>query len=194
MGHVTGSECGDVQSGLAMGRRTPTRIHRVSPFLDGQVNRGDLMEAFGVSVNQSSTDLNRYIAMAATNMFYDKSARTYVRGDEFSPLFLKPESGLYLAQLRSVAAGILDRPGCWIGSIPPYDGTPTPVRGGVAATLRSVVSATRRSKIKVRRSFLHYTLRRLGLDINASARMPQNQQIVLLNPDVLAPKTALALL
>lgn len=115
-------------------------------FWEGQVNRGDLMEAFGVSVNQSSTDLNRYIAMAPTNMAYDKSARTYVRGDGFSPLFLKPDASRYLAQLRSVADGILDRSDCWIGAIPQYDAAPTPVRGVVAATLRSVVSAIRRSE------------------------------------------------
>lgn len=265
-------------------------------FWGGQVNRADLMDAFGVSVNQSSTDLNRYITMAPTNMFYDKSARTYIRGDGFSPLFLKPDPSLYLAQLRSVADGILDRSDCWIGAIPPYDAAPTPVRGVVASTLRSVVSAIPRSeaieiryqslskleprwrwiaphalgfdgfrwhvrafclmdltfkdfllsrlletrgmrssdisseldvdwneyvtlevgphpdlsktqarviafdygmrrgkaKIKVRRSFLYYTLRRLGLDTDPSARTPQNQQIVLLNPEVLAPGRASA--
>ena len=115
-------------------------------FWEGQVNRGDLMEAFGVSVNQSSTDLNRYIALAPTNMAYDKSARTYVRGGGFSPLFLKPDASRYLAQLRSVADGILDRSDCWIGAIPQFDAAPTPVRGVIAATLRSIVSAIRRSE------------------------------------------------
>ena len=57
------------------------------------------MDAFGVSVNQASTDLNRYIGMAPENMAYDKSARTYVRGAEFQPLFLKPDASRYLAQL-----------------------------------------------------------------------------------------------
>jgi hypothetical protein len=33
-------------------------------FWEGHVNRGDLMEAFSVSMNQASTDLNRYIGMA----------------------------------------------------------------------------------------------------------------------------------
>ena len=48
-------------------------------------------------------------------MVYDKSARTYVRGPEFEPLFLKPDASRYLAQLRSVADGILDRGDSWIG-------------------------------------------------------------------------------
>lgn len=115
-------------------------------FWEGQVNRGDLMEAFGVSVNQSSTDLNRYIALAPTNMTYDKSARTYVRGDEFSPLFLKPDANRYLAQLRSVADGILDRADAWIGEFPSYHAAPTPARGVNAKTLRSVIAAIRRSE------------------------------------------------
>ncbi|MFN7104697.1 MAG: WYL domain-containing protein, partial [Pseudorhizobium sp.] len=113
---------------------------------EGHVNRGDLMEAFGVSVNQASTDLNRYIGMAPDNMTYDKSARTYIQGSKFDPLFLKPDASRYLSQLRSVADGILDRGDAWIGQLPSYDSAPTPVRGVNAKTLRSVVSAIRRSE------------------------------------------------
>lgn len=114
-------------------------------FWEGHVNRGDLMDAFGVSVNQASTDLNRYIGMAPDNMVYDKSARTYVRGSKFDALFLKPDASRYLSQLRSVADGILDRSDAWIGQFPSYDSAPTPVRGVNAKTLRSVVAAIRRS-------------------------------------------------
>jgi len=49
-------------------------------FWEGHVNRSDLMEQFGLSVNQASADLNRYIGFAPDNMVYDRSARTYVRG------------------------------------------------------------------------------------------------------------------
>ena len=115
-------------------------------FWEGHVNRGDLMDAFGVSVNQASTDLNRYIGMAPDNMVYDKSARTYIRGTEFDPLFLNPDASRYLSQLRSVADGILDRAESWIGQFPSYDAAPTPVRGVNAKTLRSVVAAIRRSE------------------------------------------------
>ena len=115
-------------------------------FWEGHVNRGDLMDAFGVSVNQASTDLNRYIGMAPDNMVYDKSARTYIRGSKFDALFLKPDASRYLSQLRSVADGILDRADAWIGQFPSYDAAPTPVRGVNAKTLRSVVAAIRRSE------------------------------------------------
>lgn len=115
-------------------------------FWEGHVNRGDLMDAFGVSVNQASTDLNRYIGMAPGNMIYDKSGRTYIRGSKFDPLFLKPDANRYLSQLRSVADGILDRADAWIGQFPPYDAAPAPVRGEYAKTLRSVVAAIRQSE------------------------------------------------
>lgn len=264
-------------------------------FWEGQVNRGDLIDAFGISVQQASTDLNRYLGMAPDNMLYDKSAKTYIRGESFSPVFLQPDASQYLSQLRSVADGILDRSDAWIGQFPSYDTAPTPVRGVNAKTLRSVVAAIRRSEaieikyqslsrpepkwrwiaphaigfdgfrwharafceidgsfkdfllsriietratrpsdcdtssdadwhehvvlqigphpglsetqkkiigldygmrrakaeIKVRRAFLYYALKRLGLDTDPSARRPQDQQIVLLNREAAELPTAL---
>ncbi len=40
-------------------------------------------------------------------------------------------------------------------------------------------------QIPVRRALLYYALKRLGLDTNLAARSPQDQQIVLLNPQAL---------
>lgn len=115
-------------------------------FWEGHVNRSDLMDQFGVSVNQASTDLNRYIGFAPANMVYDKSARTYVRGSAFQPQFLEPDASRYLAQLRSVAENILDREDSWIANLPSFASAPTPVRGVDPLTLRSVVGAIRRSE------------------------------------------------
>ena len=92
-------------------------------------------------MNQASTDLNRYIGMSPQNMIYDKGARAYVRGAAFAPLYMKPDASRYLAQLRSVADGVLNRADAWIGQFPSYDAAPTPVRGVNAKTLRSVVAA-----------------------------------------------------
>ena len=115
-------------------------------FWEGHVNRSDLMDQFGVSVNQASTDLNRYIGFAPANMVYDKSARTYVRGSAFQPQFLEPDASRYLAPLRSVAENILDRDDSWIANLPSFASAPTPVRGVDPVTLRSVVGAIRRSE------------------------------------------------
>lgn len=115
-------------------------------FWEGHVNRSDLMDQFGVSVNQASSDLNRYIALAPDNMVYDKSARTYVRGPEFDCKFRPPGAAHYLSQLRLVADDVLAREDCWIANLPPYASAPTPVRGVDPVTLRSVVGAIRRSE------------------------------------------------
>jgi len=43
-----------------------------------------------------------------------------------------------------------------------------------------------KATISVRRAFLYYTLKRLGLDTDPAARRPQDQQIVLLNRERIA--------
>lgn len=115
-------------------------------FWEGHVNRSDVMEKFGLSVNQASSDLNRYIGLAPDNMTYDKSQRTYVRDTKFTPIFNKLDAGRYLAQLRAVADGILDHDDCWMAGLPNYDAAPTPARGVDPVILRSVVGAIRRSE------------------------------------------------
>lgn len=72
-------------------------------FWEGHVNRRDLMDQFGVSVNQASADLSHYSGFAPDNMAYDKSARTYVRGSDIRPQLLEPDASRFLAQLRSLA-------------------------------------------------------------------------------------------
>lgn len=113
-------------------------------FWEGYVNRGDIIDTFNVSVNQASTDLNRYLGLAPDNMSYDKSARTYVRTSAFKPLFLKPDASLYLSQVRSLSDGLLDKHEAWIGNIPVFGSIPFPARGVLPTVLRTIVIAIRR--------------------------------------------------
>ena len=115
-------------------------------FWEGHVNRSDVMTQFGLSVNQASADLSRYIGLAPDNMDYNRSLRTYVRQPAFKPVFDKLDAGRYLTQLRSVADGVIDQDDCWIAGLPDYDSAPTPTRGVDPATLRSVVDAIRRTE------------------------------------------------
>lgn len=115
-------------------------------FWEGHVNRSDVMDQFGLSVNQASSDLNRYLGFAPDNMVYDKSARTYIRGSSFKPVFDKVDAGRYLTQLRSLADGIMDSDDTWIAELPSYDAASTPVRGVNPTTLRSVVGAIRNNE------------------------------------------------
>jgi len=132
--------------GLRWGVERRLKFIEFRLFWEGHVNRSDLIDAFSISMNQASTDLNRYLGLSPDNMYYDKSAKTYLRSPEFLPLFLKPDAGEYLAQIRSIADGVLDKSDAWIGQFPSYDTAPTPVRGVNAKTLRLVIAAIRRSE------------------------------------------------
>lgn len=76
-------------------------------YWDGHVNRGDLVDHFGVSVPQASGDLSRYQEAAPHNVIYDKSAKAYVSTPEFRPTFIQPSADAYLAEMRLLSSGIL---------------------------------------------------------------------------------------
>ncbi|WP_196223185.1 hypothetical protein [Roseibium sp. RKSG952] len=106
------------------------------------MNRSDLMEQFGLSVNQASADLNHYIGQAPDNMIYANSAQTYVRGFDYAAQVLKTDASRYLAQLRSLADGVMDSDDAWITELPAYDAAPTPTRSVNPVTLRSAVGGS----------------------------------------------------
>ncbi len=137
----------DGESGLRRGVESRLEFIEFRLFWEGHVNRSDIVETFGVSINQASADLNRYLGLAETNMVYDKSARTYVRSSSFKPIFHKPDAERYLTQIRSIAAGIITPDDAWIGSVPGFACAPTPARGVSAPILRAVVTAIKRKEV-----------------------------------------------
>ena len=112
-------------------------------FWQGRINRGDLMDAFGVSTQQASLDLNAYIEQAKRNLVYDKSLRTYLRGKHFKAKYLKPDAEEYFAQLRAVDQGLVSAEQSWISFFPSFGATPMPARGVAPETLRDVLAAIR---------------------------------------------------
>ena len=136
----------DSDLGLRRGVESRLEFIEFRLFWNGHVNRSDIVETFGVSVNQASADLNRYLGLAETNMAYDKSARTYVRSSSFKPIFHKPDATRYLSQIRSIADGIITPNEAWIGSVPGFSCAPTPARGVSALILRGVVTAIKRQE------------------------------------------------
>lgn len=113
-------------------------------FWEGRINRSDLIDIFGISVNQASTDLNRYLRLAPENMVYDKRVRTYLRSPVFSPLFLRIESENYLNQLRLVSKGLMDQEDAWIRTYPAFGEMRFPTRTVNPDTLQIVLEAIRR--------------------------------------------------
>lgn len=132
------------QSGLRRGVESRLEFIEFRLFWEGHVNRSDLVDVFGVSINQASTDLNRYLGLAESNMVYDKSARTYIRTSSFAPVLHQPDAAQYLSQLRSLSDGIIAVDDSWIGGLPSFACAPTPVRGVSPKTLRAIVTAIKR--------------------------------------------------
>lgn len=110
-------------------------------FWHGRINRADLMEKFGISLQQASLDLSGYADRLKRNLVYDKSQRAYVRGQNFKPRYITPSAEDYLAQLRAVDQGLVSREQSWISVFPGYGATPTPARGVAPETLRDVLAA-----------------------------------------------------
>ena len=50
----------------------------------GTLNRGAIMDFFGVSQAQAALDIRDYLLIAPANAFYDKSAKTYRKADGFA--------------------------------------------------------------------------------------------------------------
>lgn len=112
-------------------------------YWEGGVNRSDIIEMFGVSVPQASKDLTLYQDRAPQNAIYDKSAKRYVAGPQFAPLFLKPDPDSYLSRLRSLAEGLSNSDDSWIANPPQTDIALTPRRDVDPIVLRAIIGAIR---------------------------------------------------
>ncbi len=120
-------------------------------YWDGKVNRSDLVTFFGISVPQASGDLTQYQEQAAGNAVYNKTEKAYVAGADFKPAFFDLSAEHYLAQLRLLAAGILQEEDCWVVRRPPYEVVPVPRRLLDAGSLRRILAAIRtRASLHVR--------------------------------------------
>jgi len=115
-------------------------------FWEGGVNRSDLIDTFGVSVPQASKDSTHYQERAPQNAVYDKSARRYVAGPEFQPVFLDPDPDAYLMRLRSMAEGFADAGANWLAAPPDMDIALTLRRKVDTEVLRSVLAAVREER------------------------------------------------
>lgn len=112
-------------------------------YWQGKINRSDLMEAFGISIQQASNDLAKYIEGRKSNLVYDKRLRTYLRGKNFKPRYFQPDAAEYFAQLQAVEHGLVSEKQSWISFFPGLAATPIPARGVAPEVLREVLSAIR---------------------------------------------------
>jgi predicted DNA-binding transcriptional regulator YafY len=112
-------------------------------YWQGHINRSDLMEAFGISVQQASKDFANYIEGRKSNLAYDKRLRTYLRGKNFKPRYFQPDASEYFAQLQAVEHGLVPEAQSWLSFFPGHAATPVPARGVDPQVLRDVLTAIR---------------------------------------------------
>jgi predicted DNA-binding transcriptional regulator YafY len=111
---------------------------------EGHVNRSDLIDAFGISVPQSTLDFREYLERAPGNMDYDKRRKFYFPTAAFKPKFISASAEGYLSQLATLqASGEIQRPLALIGDIPPFDILPTMERRVDVDTLQKLLKAAR---------------------------------------------------
>jgi hypothetical protein len=110
---------------------------------EGQINRSDLMDLFGISVPQASLDIARYLELAPENMRYDRSARVYLAEERFKPVFNRGDPRLYLNDLLGLISGIGSKDSSYIGWMPPVAVAPIPTRVIPGGTLVCLLRAIR---------------------------------------------------
>lgn len=131
-------------------------------FWKGGLKCSDPVEAFGVPVNQASTDLTQHIGLVLGNLIYNRRVRTYLQGSKYDRLSLMPAAGSYLTLISCVGDCLLDRAGAWIGQFLSYHSPPTPVWNVNAKTLRSVNAEIRNQRQSRSNSSLYPGRNRAG--------------------------------
>lgn len=125
-------------------RRLEFIEHRL--YWQGGVNRGDIIESFGVSQPQASNDLSQYQKLAPDNMRYDTSLKRYVPSVSFKPLLLRPNAGQYLMEMKSIADQVISASESWIGGLHVSGVLPVPGRRVRPEILRALLGAVREGR------------------------------------------------
>lgn len=110
---------------------------------DGRINRAELVDFFGISIQQASADLASYAEIAPDNLEYDKSAKVYRATAEFKPIFPVSDARHYLGQLADLQQGTASTANTFIGWAPPCDVIYYPARPVQTKTLLRVLGAIR---------------------------------------------------
>ena len=138
-----GIELGGTNTAFRWGIERRLEFIALRPLWKGHGSGGDLMAAFGISINRVSFDLNPCLGEVPENVIYGKHGRAYLRRTRITPLSLRSDADRYVSQLPSIADGIIAQAETWIGQLPPFNAAPTPVRDTDAGRLRAVIRAIR---------------------------------------------------
>lgn len=109
----------------------------------GRVNRSDIAEAFGVSVQQASADLGLYEQTAPANIVYDRTAKTFVTAPTFQPSQLRDYADRYLLQLAAIENGWIEKDDTWFDELPAVGVVPIPPRRVPTSLIAWILRAIR---------------------------------------------------
>lgn len=129
-------------SGLSWGALQRLRFIDFRLCWEGRINRGDVVDAFGVSIPQASIDLREYMERAPGNVDYNKSQKFYFPTPAFKPIFINPTAESYFDQLTANENDVGEEE-CHsiIGSKPVFDILPSPERRVDPSILRKIIQA-----------------------------------------------------
>lgn len=112
---------------------------------DGHVNRSDLINAFGISVPQSTLDFREYMQRAPENMNYDKRRKFYLPSETFNPKFISTSAEVYLSQLTTLRISKEPQGNVsFIGTEPSFDVLPSNERRVDTETFKIILNASRK--------------------------------------------------
>lgn len=153
---------------------------------EGRINRSDVAERFGVTLQQASSDLGLYERLAPENLIYDRNAKRFLPAPSFKPHFLKPLADRQLLQLAAIGAGLVDRTETWFDALPPIGIVALPHRSVPTVIIRPILEAIRTGSAieidyqsmkrpgAVRRVIAPHALGNNGVRWHARAWCPQN--------------------
>lgn len=110
---------------------------------DRRINRGEIVEYFGISIQQASLDIARYLEIAPNNLEYDKRDKVYKATANFKAVLARPDAETLLNQLFALKAGTLAPSLSFVGSPLAHDIVVLPTRRIRTEILVQVLSAIR---------------------------------------------------
>ena len=113
---------------------------------DRTVNRVELVNFFGISAQQASSDLAVYQRLAPKNLWYDKSRKTYVATQDFRPVIVREDAQTFLSQIVGLSEGTVAPSNVYLGWYPPYGIVQYPSRPVPTDALARLLWAIRRGE------------------------------------------------
>ena len=108
-----------------------------------KIGRKQLQDAFDISPQQATIDLNAYLDAVPGSMRYDPRLRTYIPRQSYRPQLTSGSTSEYLLQLEMLLHGYRDPSDVWIQDAPDLDGVFVRARPIAPDVLRVLLEAIR---------------------------------------------------